>query len=192
MRLKRSIEACISHDSSICPPVRHEVSKGSCYLISPVLWDTSKLNANMKRLLVVAVKVLSALVLWLAVAELISGTDFAPFVGTLVLAATAAGVLMFTHQLRLRVVAAIFLVAVVGVSHAVDSYFWWGVWNHGLPWPFPESSPSGSAFIGSVSQFIYQVSVVSFSILSVVALGLTTWYLAYPIWTPPQRQEADR
>jgi hypothetical protein len=63
------------------------------------------------------------------------------------------------------------------VSRAVDEYFWTGVWDRGFPWPFANRIPTNAGFIGSVSPFVFQVSIVSFVINCVIALALGSWYI---------------
>lgn len=130
----------------------------------------------MKASLLVVAKLLGAIVIWFGTVFLISDSELAPFVGTLVLVAMAACLFFFGNFRRLSVVSGAFLLLVVLVSHGTDVYFWSLVWNQGFPWPL--SSPRGNGvFIGSITPFIYQVSIVSFAVLLIVAMALATWHL---------------
>jgi hypothetical protein len=130
----------------------------------------------MRAVLLAILKLLAALAFWIGTAFLISDSESAPFVGTLVLAAIAVGLLFIGRSLRVRVLSGLFVLLVVLVSHATDVYFWDLVWNEGYPWPFAPPTGKG-AFAGSITPFIIQISIVSFSVLLVVALAMVAWHL---------------
>lgn len=113
----------------------------------------------------------------LLVGDLVSGSELAPHLGTVVLAVASSAFLFFGRSLVVRLQALAFLAFVVVVSRAVDYYFWVGVWEHGYPWPYSASSAGQGGFIGSIAPFIYQVSVVSFSLLGVIAIAGVIWHL---------------
>lgn len=131
----------------------------------------------MQTVLRLALKLLTMAGLFIIVGELVSGPDFTPFMGTRVFAAIASLILVFASAQRVRLMAASYLVLVVAISHATNRYFWSAVWNHGYPWPFSNVPQGAGAFIGSVSVFVYQVSLVSFTLLAVIAVGMVAWHL---------------
>ena len=135
-------------------------------------------NRSAKRMTAIRIilKLVAAVVVWIVIAEAITAIDLTPFSGTLVLVAFAAVVLFFYSSKSARILSIVFLLMVVIVSRAVDEYFWTGVWDRGYPWPFTNSIPTNAGFIGSVSPFVFQVSIVSFVINFVIALALGVWY----------------
>ena len=130
----------------------------------------------MQTILRVTLKLLTMAGLFVLVGELVSGPDFAPFIGTRILAAIASLLLAFASTRRVRLMAVSYLILVVAVSHATDRYFWSAVWNHGYPWPFSGVPQGAGVFIGSVTVFVHQVSLVNFTLLAVIAVGMVAWH----------------
>lgn len=131
----------------------------------------------MKNTVMAIVKFVIAAALWLVTFLLIENHELMPFVGTLVLIAIATLSLSYVNDKCVKLVSSIFLLFIVIVSHGVDRYFWCGVWKHGYPWPFDLSSQGRGALVGSITPYIYQVSIVSFSVLLVAGVVIAVMHL---------------
>ena len=95
------------------------------------------------------------------------------------LALLASAAFFFAKSLAVRAQALAYLLLTVGISHAVDRYFWVGVWERGYPWPYAHGSDctSCTGTIGSISPFMNEVATVCFSVLAAVAVIAVAWHL---------------
>ncbi len=133
----------------------------------------------MPRALVILLKVVGVLIAALAVVFFATGDELSLHVGTTILVLLSSAIFFFAKTLRVRAQALIFLFLTIGVSHAVDGYFWVGVWERSYPWPYSHGSDclSCGGFIGSISPFMDEVATVCFAVLAMVAGIAVTWHL---------------
>lgn len=89
------------------------------------------------------------------------------------LAVGAAGVLLFGYR-RAQAAAGIFLLGLPSVQHATDCYYWHGVHERGLWWPWA-SHPDES--VGSIGSVVGQVADASSVALALFAAVLAFWVL---------------
>jgi hypothetical protein len=129
--------------------------------------------------LLISLKIVGVVATTLLVVFLATDSELALHFGTTILALLASAVLFFAKPLAVRAQAVAFLLLTVGVSHAVDRYFWGGVWERGYPWPYSHGSDctSCSGFIGSISPFMNEVATVCFSVLAAVEIIAVAWHL---------------
>ena len=131
------------------------------------------------RALLISLKVIGVIAASLLVVFLASGDELALHFGTIVLVLSASVICFFAKARSVRAQALAFLFLTVGVSHAVDRYFWVGVWDRGYPWPYSHGSDCSSCggFIGSISPFMNEVATICFSVLAMVAATAVVWHL---------------
>jgi len=108
-----------------------------------------------------------------------TGDELTLHVGTAILVLLTSVILFFARPVCLRALALVFLLLAIGVSHAVDRYFWMGVWNHGYPWPYPDlfDDTRDAGVVGSISPFMDEVSTVCFLVLLITAALAFAFYL---------------
>jgi hypothetical protein len=132
-----------------------------------------------QRTLLISLKVIGVVFITLLVVFLATGDELVFHFGTTALVLLASVICFFAKTLPVRAQALAFLFLTVGVSHAVDRYFWVGVWDQGYPWPYSHggdcSSCAGS--IGSISPFMNEVATLCFSVLATVAVIASAWHL---------------
>ena len=133
----------------------------------------------MPRALVISLKVISVIAFSLLVVFFATDSELVLHFGTTTLILLASTICFFAKPLAVRVQALAFLFLAVGVSHAVDRYFWVGVWDRSYPWPYAHGSDcsSCSGFIGSISPFMNEVATVCFSVLATIAVIAVAWHL---------------
>lgn len=135
----------------------------------------------MPRALVISLKSIGAIATSLLVVFFATGSELSIHLGTTVLTLLASIICFFAKPLAIRTQAFAFLLLTIGVSHAVDRYFWVGVWERGYPWPYSHGSDCNSCtgFMGSISPFINEVATVCFSVLTTVAIIAIAWHLTH-------------
>ena len=133
----------------------------------------------MPRALLILLKLIGVIAAVLLVVFLGSGDELSLHLGTVVLVLLASVICFFAKARFIRAQALAFLFLAIGVSHAVDRYFWVGVSDHGYPWPYSHGNDCSSCggFIGSVLPFMNEVATVSFSVLAIVAAIAVVWHL---------------
>lgn len=131
------------------------------------------------RALVISLKSIGVIATSLLVVFFATGSELALHFGTTALVLLASVICFFAKPLAVRGQALAFLLLTVGVSHAVDHYFWVGVWERGYPWPYSHGSECASCagFIGSISPFTNEVATVCFSVLATIAVVAVAWHL---------------
>ncbi|MCZ8073078.1 MAG: hypothetical protein O9341_03010 [Paucibacter sp.] len=128
---------------------------------------------------------MAAVVLFVFAANLASGDELSIHAGTALLMLGASVLVLFHKQRGAKAKSIFFLCATSLTSHAVDKYFWFGVWDHGYPWPYSIREFQGYGFIGSISPFMNQVATVTFAIAGALALVLMGWHLTRLFSGPP-------
>ncbi|MCA6215518.1 hypothetical protein KGA65_03070, partial [Ideonella sp. B7] len=125
-------------------------------------------------------KTIGALAAAVLVVFLATGSELALHFGTTALVLAASAICFFAKARAVRAQALAFLFLTVGVSHAVDRYFWVGVWERGYPWPYSHGGDCTSCggFIGSIAPFMNEVATVCFSVLALVAAIAVAWHLS--------------
>ena len=133
----------------------------------------------MSRALLILLKTIGALAGAVLVVFLATGSELALHFGTTALVFAASAICFFAKARAVSAQALAFLFLTVGVSHAVDRYFWVGVWERGYPWPYSHGSDCTSCgvLIGSIAPFMNEVATVCFSVLALVAAIAVAWHL---------------
>lgn len=133
----------------------------------------------MPRAFLISLKIIGVVVTALLVVFLATSSELALHFGTTVLVLAGSVICFFAKARSVRAQALAFLFLTIGVSHAVDRYFWVGVWERGYPWPYSHGSDCSSCggFIGSISPFMNEVATVCFSVLAVLAAIAVAWHL---------------
>ena len=133
----------------------------------------------MPRVLVISLKSIGVIAASLLVVFFASDSELALHFGSTAVVLLASIICFFAKPLVVRAQALAFLLLTVAVSHAVDRYFWVGVWERGYPWPYSHGSDctSCAGFIGSISPFMNEVATVCFSVLATVAVIAVAWHL---------------
>lgn len=135
----------------------------------------------MPQALVITLKSIGVIAASLLVVFFATDSKLALHFGTVALVLLASVICFFAKPLAVRAQAFAFLLLTVGISHAVDRYFWVGVWERGYLWPYSHGSDctSCAGFIGSITPFINEVATVCFSVLVSVVIIAVAWHLTH-------------
>ena len=131
-------------------------------------------------------KVFAVLVLFVAVINISVGEELVVHWGTALLLLAASATLIFCDKRKAKLIVGGFICFTALLSHGVDRYFWFAVWDHGYPWPYPMKEFQGYGFIGSITPFMDQVATVTFVISGFMAVALLGgWHLTRRSSGPP-------
>jgi len=119
----------------------------------------------MLKTLIIFLKSLGVLVVSLLVVFFSTNNDLVLHFGSAILVLLASALFFFAKTIAIRAQAFLFLLLAIAISHAVDRYFWGGVWELGYPWPYSNGIDKTAGFMGSISSFMDQVATVCFSVL---------------------------
>ncbi len=120
----------------------------------------------MSRAALIAVKVVAAFSVAACVSALSAGGELVISVITCALIVAGALALSLGAR-RTQVGAGCFLIAVPLVQHGVDRYYWLGVYDHGLWWPWSESNTGLGSIAGEVGQ-VADLSSIGLIVLAAV------------------------
>lgn len=127
----------------------------------------------MPRLISAIVRTVAALLV-ASISVLLGTSDELPInLVSVALAVGAAGVLLFGYR-RAQAAAGIFLLGLPSVQHATDWYYWHGVHERGLWWPW---APHPDKSVGSIGSVAGQVADASSVALALFGSVLAFWVL---------------